>query len=273
MKKLTKWIGLVLAGILLLAMAGCGNDKTADAEETVIKVGVCGENNEQWEPITESLAKEGIKLELVKFSDYSLPNQALADGEIDMNAFQHYTFLNTEIENKGFDLTPIGETLITVLGLYSDKIKSVDELKEGDKIALPNDTTNLGRGLNVIASTGLIKLNPEAGYKPEVSDIIENPLNLEFVEVDSSQTVSLLPDVAAAIINSNFVLDAGMSPQEDAIYTKPIDEFDKPYVNILVVRTEDKDNELYKKVVEAYHTDEVKAAIDKMYQGTTVTVW
>ena len=265
-----KILSLTLAFALILGITAI----PALAEPTVIKIGVVGENNEQWEYIASVLKEEGIIIELVKFADYSLPNPALNDGEIDLNAFQHYAFLNNQSEALGLDLSAVGTTLIAPLGLYSQKIKSVDELKEGDKVALPNDATNGGRALKVLETTGLIAVDPEAGYLPEVSDITENKLNLEFVEVEAAQTAGLLPDVAAAFINGGHAVDNGYFPARDAILIETVAEgSDNPYVNILVARTADKDNPLYQRILEVYHTDEVAEIFATAYKGAYLPAW
>ena len=252
-------------------------EPTAEGEPTesiTVKIGVVGEDNEQWTPVVENLAKEGINIELVKFSDYVIPNQALADGDIDLNSFQHYAFLNNQIKDQGLELTAIGETIIAPLGLYSEKISDVSELKEGDKIAIPNDATNGGRALKVLESAGLIKVDPEAGYTPILSDIVENPLNLEFVEVEAAITPSLLPDVAAAIINGSHAVSNGLYPLEDAIYLETVQEgSDNPYINVIAARTADKDNEVYKRIVEAYQTDEVAELLEELYKGGFIPAW
>ena len=287
MKKVKAFVTIVTAFTLSLGLlAECGNKETAqnttttantatkEAEPVVVKLGVVGENNEQWEPVIEALAKENITLELVKFADYSLPNQALADGEIDLNAFQHYAYLNNEIKDKGLDLTVIGETIIAPLGLYSTKIKNISELKDGDLIAIPSDATNGGRSLKVLEAAGLIKVDPAAGYTPVLSDITENPLNLKFVEVEAANTPSLLPDVAAAIINGGHAVDNGLFLQQDAIYLETVQEgSDNPYINIIVARTADKDNEIYKKVVDEYRTDAVAKVIEEAYKGAYIPTW
>ena len=289
MKNIKKLIGLLLVITLVLSIVGCSSNNAqtptagtpeastsepAKAEPVTIKLGVVGENNEQWEPVIAALAKENITLELVKFADYTLPNQALADGEIDLNAFQHYAYLNNEVKDKGLKLTAIGETIIAPLGLYSKKVKSVSELKAGDKIAIPNDATNGGRSLKVLEAAGLIKVNPEAGYVPTLSDITENPLKLEFYEVEAAQTASLLPDVAAAIINGGHAVDAGYSPQTDAIYLETVAKgSDNPYINIVVARTADKDNAVYKKVVDTFRTDAVAEVIKTAYKGAYIPAW
>ena len=267
MKKILSF-ALTLALILGIASV------TALAGETVIKIGVVGENNEQWEYIASVLKKEGIIIELVKFADYSLPNPALHDGEIELNAFQHYAFLNNQAAALNLDLSVVGNTLIAPLGLYSQKIQSIGEIKEGDKIALPNDATNGGRALKVLETTGLIAVDPDAGYLPELSDITENKLNLEFVEVEAAQTASLLPDVTAAFINGGHAVDNGYFPARDAILIETVEEgSDNPYINILVSRTEDKDNPIYQRILEVYHTDEVAEIFATAYKGAYLPAW
>ena len=272
-----KIIIAILTVVITLNLAACGKapeptDKKI--ETTVIKIGIVGEITEPWVPTIEALAKENIEIQLVKFADYILPNQALADGEIDLNAFQHVAFLNNEIKEKGFELTPIGNTMIAPLNLYSDKIKNVEEIKGNDKIGIPNDVTNGGRAIKVLESAGLIEVDPAAEYVPGVKDITANPLNLEFIEVEASNLPSLLPDVAAAIINGNHASDNNLT-QQDAIFTQDVTQIkpDNPYINVIVARTEDKDNELYKRIVDAYQTDATKEALQKAYNGLYLPAW
>ena len=267
-------VSVLLLGLIVMlpVFAAPGSDKAA--ANKVIKVGVVGENNEMWKPVIASLAKEGITVQIVVFGDYTIPNQALADGDIDLNSFQHYAFLNNQIKNKGYKLTPIGDTFIAPLGLYSKKIKSINELKNGDMIAIPSDATNGGRSLKVLEAAGLIKVNPAKGFVPEVADITENRLNIKFMQVEAAQTAGLLPDVAAAIINGAHALDHGFNPSRDSIYLETQGKgSNNPYVNILVARTADKDNPLYKKVVDAYHSDEVKKIFETHFRGAYVAAW
>lgn len=274
--KTRKLLNIILSGTLLLSLAGCQGAKTENTEgkNKVVKVGVVGENTDQWKPVIKNLEEEGITLEIVTFSDYSQPNQALADKEIDLNSFQHYAYLNQDIKDRNLDLSVIGETLIAPLGVYSSKIKSLDELKDGDSIAIPSDATNGGRALKVLESAGVIKVNEAAGYTPTLSDITQNPKNIKFVEVEAAQTPRLLADVAAALINGGHAVDAGFIPSEDAIYLEKVEAGkENPYINVIVARTEDKDNELYKKVVEAYRTDEVEAVIKEVYKGSYIPTW
>ncbi len=254
--------------------AASGDSAQPQAAPVTIKLGVVGENNEWWAPAIESMAKEGVQIELVKFADYTLPNQALADGEIDLNAFQHHAFLNNQVKDKGYALTAICDTIIAPLGLYSEKIKSLDELKDGDSIAIPSDATNGGRALKIIESAGLIKVDPAAGYVPEVKDVIENPKNIKFIEVEAAQTPSLLPDVAAAIINGAHAVDHGLNPQDDSIFLEQVQEgSDNPYLNVLVARTADKENPVYQQIVKAFQTEETARVIAETYKGAYLPAW
>ena len=157
---------------------------------------------------------------------------------------------------------------------YYNKIKDVSEIKDGDIIAIPNDATNGGRALKLLESAGLIKVDPEAGYTPTKKDITENPLNLDIKEVEAANTASLLPDVAAAVINGGHAVDNGLNPEKDSIFLESVEEgSDNPYVNIIVARTADKDNELYKKVVDYFRTPEVAKVIEETYKGAYIPTW
>lgn len=289
MKRIQKTALLALAAAFVLSACGGQTASSSEAassaaesavsseaaaEPVTVKVGVVGENNEQWTPVIESLAEEGITLELVKFSDYSLPNRALNDGEIDLNAFQHYAYFDNDVAANGYELTAIGETIIAPLGVYSDKITSLDELQDGDTIAIPNDATNGGRALKVLETAGVITVDPAAGYTPTLADITENPKNIEFYEVEAANTASLLPDVAAAIINGGHAVDNGLNPTEDSIYLETVAEgSDNPYINIIAARTADKDDPIYQKVVDAYRSPEVAEVINTVYKGAYIPAW
>lgn len=241
--------------------------ETTAAETTVVTVGVVGANNDQWITVNELLAKENIEVKIVEFGEYKLPNDALNAGEIDLNAFQHKAYLNKEIADFGYDVAVLGDTIIAPLSLYSEKIGSVEELKEGDKIAVPSDPTNEGRCFKILEAQGVLKVDPDAGYMPEIKDITDNPLNLEFVEVEAANTYSLLPDVAAAFINGAHASDHGLTP-DDAICTETVEPgSDNPYINIIACRTADLENETYLKVLAAYQSAETAQAIKDIYKG------
>ena len=292
MRKLSKF--LAIGAILALGLTACGSSQKADTSSaagestsaeskadaaktegnTTVKIGVVGENNEQWTPVIDAMAKEGITVELVKFADYSLPNRALNDKEIDLNAFQHKAYLANDIKDNGYKIEAIGDTIVAPLGVYSKKIADLSELKDGDTIAIPSDATNGGRALKVLESAGVIKVNPDAGYTPTLSDITENPKNIKFTEVEAANTPSLLPDVAAAVINGGHAVDNGLNPKTDSIYLEKVEDgADNPYVNVIVARSEDKDNENYKKIVKAYQSDDVKKVIEDVYKGAYLPAW
>lgn len=197
----------------------------------------------------------------------------MADGSIDLNAFQHQFFLDTYNKEHGTELVSIGNTVNAPLGIYSSKLKSIEEIKSGAKIAIPNDVTNGGRALLLLQSAGLIKVDDSKGQTPTVSDITENKQNLNIEELDASQTARALDDVDASVINSGVAVDAGFVPTEDAIYLEPVDDSSKPYVNIIVVRKEDEDNSTYQKIVDAYQTDDTKKVIEETSKGSSIAAW
>ena len=260
-----KTAGMAPALIILAALIlGCSPKPPAQTEQ-VVKIGLVGEELQApWTRVAENLAPEGIKLELIYFSDYAVPNRALADGEIDLNAFQHDAFLQDEIANNGYQIGSFGNTVVFFLGVYSSKITNLGELKNGDTVVIMNDATNGGRALKVLESAGVFTVDPARGNVPTVADITVNPKNIKIVEVDAANTYRTLddPEVSAAVVNSTYVINAGGIPDQDAIYIKPVDSVsDKPYINIVVGRTADRDNELLKKVVAAFQTDEIAEVI------------
>ena len=275
MKNRRSFKGIAIATLLLVSIVAtaCGSKKEK-SENSKVKIGVVGESNEMWNPVIEELKKEGIEIELVVFTDYTTPNEALNNGDTDLNAFQHYAYLNSEIENKGYEITSIGDTFISAMNIYSNKIKDVSEITDGAKIAIPNDATNGGRALKVIEASGLIKINPEAGDSPVIADITENPFNIEFLEVDAANIYALLPDVTAAVINCNYALDYGLNPGVDGIFQDDVSYYTgKSYVNLIAARTEDADNETYKRIVEAYQSETVKAVYADEFKGAYLAAW
>lgn len=244
--------------------------------QKVIKVGVVGDSNHPiWEIIQENLGDE-IELELVSFTDGVYTNSALAEGDLDITAFQHNAFLQQETQDKGYDFAVIANTYISPMNVYSDNISDLSELQEGDTILIPNNVTNRGRALIVLDRAGVIKVDPEKGHLPEVIDIIENPLNLDIVEADPAMIPQALPDVAAGITNSDLAMDFGLNPSEDAIFALEIDPESEdliPYINIIVARSEDKDNEDYLKVVEAYQQQNVADFIVEHYGNSIIPVF
>lgn len=267
------FIGLV--GVLI-GGAACSEKtgKTVDKSEvTHVKLGVVGDSNEVWEPIIEKLKQENIEIELVKFSDYIQPNEALENGDIDLNAFQGYVLMDEYNATQDGHLVAIGETVLNPIGLYSDYFTSVEAIEEGAELTIANDPVNAARGLLLLQSAGLITLDYPAGTNPTIDAISENPKKLKITELDAAQTARSLPDVGASAINVFMALDAGFIPKEDAIFIEPVNEDSQPYYNIIVTKEENKENVVYKKIVDTYRTDESKKIIDELYKGSVLPLW
>lgn len=280
--KLKRIIALSLsAATLALSLTACGGSSSAASDNAqasdsnsgdavTVKLGVVGSIYEDlWTPAKEKLADEGIDLEFVQFSDYVTPNNALANGEIDLNAFQHRIYLQSEIDNYGYEIENIGNTFIIPLNLYSDKVKSVDELKDGDTVAIPDDVTNGGRALKVLEAAGLIKLKDSAEFNPTIDDIETYNTKITIEELKANVIPSTLADVTAAVVNGNYVLDFGLKT-EDAIYKD--DQLDiEEYWNLIAARSADLEDadklETYKKVVAAFQSDETEKVFNDQFGG------
>ncbi|ERI93617.1 putative D-methionine-binding lipoprotein MetQ [Clostridiales bacterium oral taxon 876 str. F0540] len=275
-KRLLVLLGLVVG---ITSLAGCGKAKTTAASENsnkkqVIKLGVTGDDHRVWDNIKTRLAKENIELQIVSFSDYVRPNQALADGEIDANSFQTVAYFEQFKKDRKLDLTSIGNTVLAPMGIYSSNIKDLKELKNKDKIAIPNDATNGGRALLLLQDAGLIKLKEGSGITPTVKDVVDNPKSLEIIPLVATQIPRSIKDVAAAAINNGVATEAGYSPLKDSIYIEDTKkEGAKNYFNIIAVRTKDKDSKLLKRLVEVYQTDETKKLIDETTKGSSIPVF
>ena len=273
-KAVTK-LAIVLVVVAIIAAAVIGvfvYQKSRDSGKRVVTVGIVGSTDTAiWDAVQSELDKSGsnIKVEVKSFQDGQYANQAVDTGDLDLTAFQHQAFLDSEIKQHGYKVAVLAQTVIQPLNLYSDKYKSVDEFKDGDTIAIPNNTTNAGRALKVLQSAGLIKVDPSKGYTPSVDDVTDNPKHLKFDQVDPTQIMNLLPDYAGGITNTGSVIDSGHSPDE-AIYKVPDDltsEYNKPYINVITCREDNKDDPAFKKIVSAYHTKTVADAIAKAYKG------
>ena len=280
--KLKRIIALSLsAATLALSLTACGGSSSAASDNAqasdsnsgdavTVKLGVVGSIYEDlWTPAKEKLADEGIDLEFVQFSDYVTPNNALANGEIDLNAFQHRIYLQSEIDNYGYEIENIGNTFIIPLNLYSDKVKSVDELKDGDTVAIPDDVTNGGRALKVLEAAGLIKLKDSAEFNPTIDDIETYNTKITIEELKANVIPSTLADVTAAVVNGNYALDFGLKT-EDAIYKD--DQLDiEEYWNLIAARSADLEDadklETYKKVVAAFQSDETEKVFNDQFGG------
>jgi len=258
--------------LLLSACAGANATQPSGsaAETETVKIGVVGAGDPYWQTYTEAAAAEGIDVELVDFSEYTQPNPALSAGELDLNQFQHVIYLATYNVQSNEDLVPIGATAIYPLGLYSAKYGSVEEIPAGETVAVPNDESNQARGLLVLQSAGLIELKDGGSIFSTVADVLDSS-KVKVEALDAAFTATSLPDVAAAIINNDFVTDAGLT-FEDAIATDdPSDPNAFPYINIFAAKAEDADNPTYQKLVEIYqNTQEVQDGVFEASGNTAV---
>jgi len=271
-----KKIALISALFGSLVLAGCGDkDKSAgNNSQNHIKVGAIMGSELNVAEVAKKVAKDkyGLDVELIVFTDYVIPNEALNKGDIDVNAFQHKPFLDEQIKARGYKIVPVANTFVYPISGYSKKIKSIDELKEGDAIAIPNDPTNLSRSLLLLEKQGLIKLQPGKGLTPTVLDIVENPKNLKILELEAPQLPRSLDDkqVVIAIINTAYSSQIGLTPTKDGIF---VEDKDSPYVNLIVAREDNKDAENVKTFIKAFQSDEVFAAADKEFKGGAVKGW
>lgn len=247
--------------------------KSKKVKTQTVKIGVCGASNDHWKAVQYVLDKEnsGIKIELVEFSAYNLPNEALNSGDIDLNSFQHKAYLYNDAGKNNYKISVIGDTLIAPLTLYSKKYKSVEEIKNTAgingtnkvlsnalKIAIPSDGTNLSRGIKLLETAGFIEVNQKAGYTPEMKDITKFIYNVEVIPQTANTLPQTLDDYAGATINGTYAIPTGLRPSKDGlIIEKQSESGDNPYVNVIVARTSDINNKTYKKIVDAFQSQTV----------------
>ncbi|MFZ3221396.1 MAG: MetQ/NlpA family ABC transporter substrate-binding protein [Rhodoferax sp.] len=238
------------------------------AQDKPIKVGVtAGPHAQIFEQVKKLAEKDGLKIQIVEFSDYVQPNAALATGDLDANSYQHKPFLDQQIKDRGYKFVPVGYTVNFPIGLYSKKVKKLEDLKEGAKFGIPNDPTNGGRVLLVLQDKGLIKLRADAGLKATPLDVVSNPKKLKFVELEAAQLPRSLDDLDAAAVNTNYALPAGLNPGKDAIAQE---NAKSPYVNLIAVREQDKDKPWVAKLVKVYQSDAIRTFIQTEFKGAVV---
>ena len=290
MMNLKKIFSVGLVGLAALGLAACGGSsrkesKSADGPVTV-KVGVMSLSDTEearWNKVQEILDKEnaGVKLEYTQFTDYSQPNQALLDGDVDINAFQHYNFLENWNKEKGADLVSVADTYIAPIRLYSgtkdgkNKYTDVKDIPENGTIAVPNDATNESRALYLLESAGLIKLDVKGKELATVANIKENKKNLTISELDASQTPASLTSADAAVVNNTFVREAGIDYKK-ALFKEEANENSKQWYNLIAAKPDWKKSDkadAIEKIIKAYHTDEVKKVIEESSDGMDQPVW
>ncbi|MGX0403890.1 dipeptide ABC transporter glycylmethionine-binding lipoprotein [Staphylococcus epidermidis] len=251
-----KILSFLIVAILVLSACDGNNGKK-------VTIGVASNDTKAWEKVKELAKKDDIDLEIKHFSDYNVPNKALSDGDIDLNAFQHFAFLDQyKKAHKDTNIEALSTTVLAPLGIYSDKVKNIKDVKKGAQVAIPNDVSNQARALKLLESAGLIKLKKNFGLNGTTKDIESNPKDLKIKAVDAQQTARALSDVDISVINNGVATKAGKDAKKDPIYLeKASSDAVKPYINVVAVNSKDKDNKTYKKIIELYHSKEAQKAL------------
>ncbi|MBB1623811.1 MetQ/NlpA family ABC transporter substrate-binding protein [Achromobacter sp. UMC71] len=242
------------------------------AQDAELKVGVTvGPHAQIGEVVQQVAAKQGLKVKLVEFSDFIQPNAALDAKELDLNIYQHKPFLESQNKARGYKLVPVATAVVQQMGIYSKRVKSLDELKPGAKVAIPNDPTNGARALLVLQAAKLIKLKDGVTVTASLFDVVENPKNLKFVEIEAAQLPHSLADVDAAAVNSAYAIPAGLSPAKDAL---ALESKDAPFAAVVIAAREDNKNDpRVARFIKAYQSEEVKAFVAKQFPGAYTTSW
>ncbi|MDF3055407.1 MAG: metQ [Gammaproteobacteria bacterium] len=268
---LKRTLSLLFFAVTLSAVTACNQHKSSASSENQINVGtISGPETVLMEEAKTVAAENGLQVNIVTFTDYAMPNEALSDGSIDANMFQHEPYLEQSIATNGYDIVAIGKTFVYPMGVYSSKIKQLSELKAGSIFAIPRDPSNQGRALLLLQRAGLVTLKQGSGTDATVLDIIDNPKKLVFKELDAAQLPKVLPDVDAAAINTNYAMLANLTPSRDAIL---VEHSDSPYANLVVVRKKDKDDPKFQKLLDALHSDAVMKKATALFNGQAVPAW
>jgi len=256
----------IVAAVAAFSLAACGDD--ADT----IKVGTTDQGQEQWQVFEQEAKAQGLNVELVNYGDYSLPNRALEDGEIDVSNFQHLMFLADYNVNSDADLTPIGATEIIPLAIYYKDHSEVKDIEEAGEVAIPNDPTNQGRAINVLVQAKLVTLREEGLLAPTPADIDQDKSKVKVTPVDAAQTVTSYMSGTPSIINNSFLERGGIDPQSAIFGDNPEAPEAQPYINAFVTTQEHKNDEQLLKLVDVWHSQKVQEAIERQSKGTSVEV-
>jgi D-methionine transport system substrate-binding protein len=266
--------GFAKAGQALLFVAALAAPAWSSAmaqQLQTIRVGVtAGPHAEVLDAVKKAAVANGLDIKVIEFTDYVVPNQALANKELEANSFQHEPYLKNQISKTGWKLTKVAYTTVSPMGFYSKKYAKFDDIPAGATVAIPNDPTNGARSLQILATNNIIKLRDPASVTAGIIDIADNPKKLKFVELDAAQLSRSLPDVDAAAVNNNYAVQAGLDPVRDSLIREPLES---PWVNIIAVRDEDKDKPWVKKLVESYRSEPVKQFILTRFKGSYLPTW
>lgn len=277
MKKSRKFLSLALAAVLGFGtLTACGSNSSTSSSTEIVVGATIKPHAEilNSEAFTTKLEELGYTIKVVEYTDYVQPNQATQDGSLDANFFQHQPFLDDYNANNDGDLVSVAQIHYEPLGLYGGKSDSLEDVQDGAVIAVPNDSSNEARALQLLEEAGLITLKEDAGLDATVNDIVENPHNISFKEIESAQTTLVLDDVDYAVINGNYALQAGLSVTDDALLLEGTDsEAADTYANILVVKSGNEETDKTKALIEALTSDEVRSYIEETYEGAVVPVF
>jgi len=258
----------VLAATLAMpSLAMAQNAEIGTAARPLRIGGTAGPHSQVLDKVKEIAARDGLVIRVTEFTDYITPNAALAAGDLDANSFQHQPFLDQTVRDRKLPLVSVGKTLVFPMGIYSKKHKTVGDIPNGGRIAIPNDPTNGGRALLLLAANGAFRLTAGADFRATVADITENPRRLRVVELEAAQLPRALEEVDAATVNTNFAIPAGLNPLRDAI---AIESADSPYANIIAVKQDNANAPWVKRLLTAYHSDEIKTFVRDTFQGSAV---
>jgi D-methionine transport system substrate-binding protein len=270
LKKMSLKLITIIGVLALLTMLAACQPKAQDGN--IIRVGTISGPETDLMVVAKAVAKKqfGLEVKIVEFNDYTMPNTALNDGSLDANVFQHQPYLDAESKNKGYQFVAVGKTFIYPVGIYSSKIKKLSTLPDKAIVAIPNDPSNEARALLLLSKAGLITLKPNAGVNATPVDIVSNPKNLQFKELDAAQLPRVLPDVTIAAINTNYAVPAGLYPNRDALF---IEDKTSPYANLVVVRAADKESKNAAELVSALHSPEVLQKAKELFKGQALPAW
>lgn len=268
MKKIITFVLVLFVASLLTA---CAENTSEELSSEHLKVGVTAGPHEQiMEKVAELAEAEGLTIDIEVFTEYVMPNIALDEGDLDVNSFQHKPYLDNFKSDRNLDIVEVATTVNAPMGIYSTQISDITELEEGDSVGLPNDPINGARALMLFEVAGLIALEEGVADQATVLDIADNPLNLDFIELEASQIPRQLDELAVAAINTNFAIEHGYVPTEDSIY---IEAADSPWVNLIVVREENKDDAVLETLIRLYQSEEVAQFVEETFQGSLITSW
>ncbi|MCL1632693.1 MetQ/NlpA family ABC transporter substrate-binding protein [Sporolactobacillus sp. CPB3-1] len=263
-------IGVIL--IMTFALSACGNSTSGELSTKGLTVGVTGGPHEQiMEQVAKLAKKDGLTIHIKVFNDYNQPNTALDDGDLDASSYETLPFLKAQVKDRGYKITEVFKTVALPMGIYSNKIKDLKDLKNGDKIAIPNDPSSQPRSLTLLEKAGVIKMKPGTQRTGSTRDIISNPKKIKFVSMDPAQITAHLDEVTAAAINSNFAMGSGLTILKDSIYHESLTN--NSYPNYFVVRNENKNDKVVKQIEKYYHSEQIESYIRKTFSGSVVPAW